>query len=112
MEGTQQCTSRKCQVLLNTQKRQLKMYEWMHAQLWKTQSYAGELPFTISQELEDKLVEHPAMASFGLLNPGLLEIRYLKQLTDEATLRKELQLLPTDIVKFVGVDSYMPLTQE
>jgi hypothetical protein len=84
----------------------------MHAQMWKTQSYAGELPYSISEELEEKLIQHPAMASFGLIQPGLLEIRYLKQLTDEATLRKELQLLPTDIVKFVGVDSYVTLTQE
>ena len=84
----------------------------MHEQLWKTQSYAGEIPFTIAEEMEVRLVEHPAMASFGLLNPGLLEVRYLKQLTDAATMRKELQLLPTDIVKFVGVDSYEPLTQE
>lgn len=106
------CTRRECLVFQQLYKERLDKLTWMRDEMWKTQSYAGTGKLDISDEFRERAIAHPAFVSVGIMTPGLLQMYYLTTVTDEATLRKDLQLLPTDVVKFVGVAQRPVLTRE
>lgn len=106
------CPRKKCIRFQAMHKDAMENFVWMRDQMWKTQSYAGSEKLSFSDEFRERVISHPAFAMLAVVTPGIAEIHYLKAVTDEATLRKDLQLLPTDIVRFVGVAKRYKITQE